>query len=118
MPHAALGDAESEVLRRHVLDGVGLVEDHVRVGRQEARPSDPQRKIAEEERVVAHQDVGVLHPTPGRLVEAFVVRRTATAHAVSTVALDMVPDPRPLQLGKGGQRSVVGAGRPPLDLLE
>ena len=106
------------MLGRDVLHRMCLVEDHVGVGREEPRSSDPQRQITEEERMVADQDVGILHPASCRLIEALVMGGTSTAHAVPAVALHVIPYARPLQLRQCRKRAVSGPARPAFDLLE
>ena len=72
---------QPEVLRRGVLDLVGLVEDEVGVVGKELGPRPPEGEIGEEERVVGDDDVGVLEPALAGLVVAGVVEVAAAPSA-------------------------------------
>ena len=118
MPHGGLGELQAEVLARDILDLVRLVQDHMLVVRQEAAAACAQRQVAEEQRVVAHQQVGVLHAPSRRLIEALLVGGTPTTHAVVRVALGLVPD-RPRRLDrKRGQGTVARLHGPVLELVQ
>ncbi len=54
-------------------------------------PLRRERQVAEEQRVIDDQDLGVLHAPAGGVVEALFVRRTLAAHAVAAVAGHFVP---------------------------
>ena len=118
MAHPSLAEAHAEVLGGDLLEMVGLVEDHVLVGREKADAARAQREIGEEERMVADEDVGVLHASPRGLVEAAVEGRAATAHAVVGVRLDLVPHARGRHLRQRRERSVPGLVGPVLDPVQ
>ena len=88
-------DAQSQVVAGDVLQRMGLVEDHHFVVGQDARPLPPQGQVAEEQRVVDDQDLRVLGPPPGLVVEAVAVAGALPAQAVAMIAFDFVPDMRP-----------------------
>ena len=53
-----------------------------------------QRQIAEKERVVHDQKLGVLCSPPGEVIKATRIVGTLSAEAVAVVAFDFVPDAR------------------------
>ena len=117
----AVGDVQAEVVAGDGLDLVGLVEDHHVVLRQDAHVLPPQRQVGEEQGVVDHQDLGVLHPPPGLVVEALGVHRALAAHAVAVVAGHFVPHGRQGAEIEVRQRAVgrlLGPGVQPAELLD
>ena len=98
-----------------------LVEHDGLVIGQDAHLLAPQGQIGEEQGMVDDQDLGVLHPPPGFVVETLGVVRTGAAHAVAVVARYLVPDGRQGAEIEVGQRAV---GRPfcpvaePTELVE
>ena len=111
------GDAQAQVIARHGLHGVRLVEDeHVVIG-QDARALHAKGQVAEQQGVVHNQDLGVL-PPPGLIVKAVLVTRAGSAHAIALVAGHLVPDLGHGLVVEGGQRAVGGLFGPRIDLAE
>ena len=114
----AVGQPQAEVVARHGLQRVGLVEDHDVVPRQHRRAFHAEGQVGEIECVVDHHDLGPAHPPPGRVVEAVGVVRALAAHAVGVVAGHFFPyDGRGLE-AQVGQRAVAGLLRPGVDLAK
>ena len=118
MPNAVLAETDAEVAARDILEVMRLVEDHMVVGGQEAGALRAEREVAEEEGVVADEEIRVLHAPARRLVEALVVGRAAAAHAVAGVALDMLPHAAARQLRQRRERPVGRLVGPVLDEVE
>ena len=83
VPDARLPAAHAEVLGRDILDRVRLVEDHVVVVREDPPTAHAQREVTEVERVVADENLRVLHASARGLEEALLVGRALATHAVA-----------------------------------
>ena len=115
---ARFGNANAEVAAGDLLEMMRLVKNHMVVGGKKAGALRTQREVAEEERVVADQKIGVLHAPPRRLIEALVVGRAASTHAIARVAFNMLPHAASRQDRQRRQRSIVGLVRPVLNQIE
>ena len=96
-----------KVIARHRLDRVRLVENHDVVIGQDARPLAPQRDVAEQQRMIHHQNLRMLHPPAILIVKALLIRRAAPAHAVAAVARRLVPNLPQRLKAQIAQRAVV-----------
>ena len=96
----------------HRFDRVGFVEHDDVVVRQDAGPLLPQGQIAEEQRMIDDQHLGILRPPPGAVVKAILVRRAVAAHAIAVVAGHLVPHRRQRAKLQIGQAAVAGCFRP------
>ena len=116
--HAAARHPDAEVLARHALDGVSLVENHDVVIGKQTRPRTADGKIGEVERMVDDQHLRVGHPTSGGVVVALLVGRAGAAHTVAGVAGHLVPDGVAGQGRQVGERAVGCVLGPRRDLEE
>jgi hypothetical protein len=88
---AGLRHAEAQVVARHGLGGVGLVEDEVLVVRQQAQPLLSQRQVHEQQAVVHDEEVGVEDPPAGPLERAALEPLAVAAAAVPGLRADLSP---------------------------
>ena len=94
------------------LQVVGFVEDdHVVLG-QDAGLLPPQGQVGEEQGMVDDEDLGMVSPPPGLVVEAILIARAGPAHAVAVVAGHLVPDGRMGAKIEVRQRAVAAFLRP------
>ena len=94
-----VGKLQAQVLAGDRFERVGLVEDRHGVLGQKPKARRPQGQVADEQRMIDNQQVGVEHPAPGLVKEALLVSRAVAAQAVAVLALHGLPD--------GGARSKI-----------
>ena len=117
-------EADSEVLGRHVLNGVGLVDDkkivRVKIARAFLRLRVAPSQHDKKETVVEHHKVRRVHPATGLLVKTARPVPTAAGSlgADPRLAADQIPDRRIGQRIKVGQGSVARAAAPIQDALQ
>ena len=111
------GDLHAEVLRRHVLDQVRLVEDERVVGRDHrAVAAVLHREIGAQQMVVHHHDVGFECRLAHARDEAGVEQRARLADAVLARGRDLAPEVDAVRhVGDLGPVAGLGLGRPRLD---
>ena len=73
------------MLGRNVFNAVRFVEYHVIVRRQELNTLVAQRQVRKEQRMVADQQVTVLHAPPRGLIETLAIGWALSSHAVVRV---------------------------------
>ena len=85
---------------------------------QESAAARSKREVCEEERVIADQDLPMLHAPPCRLIEALLVGWAATPHAVSRVTLRMLPHRSTRQDRQRCLRAIGCRVRPIFELMQ
>ena len=114
---AALADRQAQMIRGDILQGVGFIEDHHLVIREQVGSRSPQCQVGEKESVVDDQDIGAKHAFACLKIKAFVVMITFSAQADSIVALNQVPETTSYWLNRQiGLAAIDGLFRPPPNL--
>ena len=84
-------ESRSEVLAGDFFECLGLVQDHQVVVGDDRRTLPAQSQIREEQGVVHDDELGILGPAPGLLVEAVAKIAATMAHAIAVLAAHLVP---------------------------
>ena len=92
MFHAAFRQTRSKIFAGHGFNFMRLIQNHMGVVGKKSATARAHGQVAEEQRMVAHQNIRVLHAPPRRLIEALVIRWTALAHAIVRIALHLLPN--------------------------
>src|SRR5204863_9881435 len=64
VPHAAFTQRHSEMLCGNFLRTMSFIENHMLVIRQDAYAKVAQSQVGEEQRMIAHEQIAVLHAPP------------------------------------------------------
>src|SRR5262249_33498225 len=85
-------ELKTQMIGRHVFEGMSFVEDGNAIVRQQANPGPAESQIAEKQGVVHNQQVRAGDLPAGLEIKALLVTRAGLAEAIVAIALDKIPD--------------------------
>ncbi|HPD32016.1 MAG TPA: hypothetical protein PLL20_18655, partial [Phycisphaerae bacterium] len=117
-PNLALGDRLTEMVCGDRLQGMGFVDHHELIRRQDRDFSSTEGQMGHQQCVIHHQNLGMGRPAASPLIEAGVVMRAGASETIAVLAPNQFPD---TGIGHGvqlGERTFGRLVRPVLDSPE